>query len=120
MALHPSEARRAASCAALLGSDHDGEVLNAARAFCGILQAGGLDPRTVVTAGLTRPAGRETAMAPTYHRQWQQRARMARLSPHLNEWEQGFLSDILAHGSLTQRQEGCLKAILRKSEGAPL
>jgi len=121
MALLPNDARRAASSAALLASDRDGEVVAAARALCGLLAKGGLDPRSVVTAGLAHNESAVRAPAapsPVYHGSWQQRARMARLSPHLNDWERGFLADIIAHGSLSQRQESCLKAILIKAEGS--
>ena len=122
MALPPADARRAAHSAALLASDREGEVIAAARAFVGILAKGGLDPRSVVAAGLARVVGPKLAAdpvtTPVYRGPWQQRARMARLSPHLNNWELGFLGDILAHGSLTLRQESCLKAILVKSEGS--
>ena len=121
MALPPADARRAAHSAALLASDREGEVIAAARAFVGILAKGGLDPRSVVAAGLAHSVSPKLAAnpmaTPVYRGPWQQRARMARLSPHLNNWELGFLGDILAHGSLTQRQETCLKAILVKSEG---
>ena len=121
MALPPADARRAAHSAALLASNHEGEVIAAARAFVGILAKGGLDPRSVVAAGLAHGVGPKLAAdpvaTPVYRGPWQQRARMARLSPHLNNWEMGFLGDILARGSLSQRQETCLKAILVKSEG---
>lgn len=121
MSLAPNDVRRAAHSAALLASDLDGEVIAAARAFVGILAKGGLDPRSVVAAGLAHGVGPKPAAGPmatqVYRGPWQQRARMARLSPHLNDWERGFLADILAHGSLSQRQESCLKAILVKSEG---
>ena len=121
MSLAPNDVRRAAHSAALLASDLDGEVIAAARAFVGILAKGGLDPRSVVAAGLAHGVGPKPAAGPmatqVYRGPWQQRARMARLSPHLNDWERSFLADILAHGSLSQRQERCLKAILVKSEG---
>ena len=121
MSLAPNDVRRAAHSAALLASDLDGEVIAAARAFVGILAKGGLDPRSVVAAGLAHGVGPKLAAGPmtsqVYRGPWQQRARMARLSPHLNDWERSFLADILAHDSLSQRQERCLKAILVKSEG---
>lgn len=121
MGLLPNDARRAALSASLLASSLDGEVVAAARALCGLLAKGGLDPRTVVTAGLTSDAISGRATPPvTTSGSWKQRARMARLSPYLNDWERDFLSDILGHGSLSQRQESCLKAILRKSEGEQL
>ena len=117
MALAPNDIRRAASSAALLTSDRDGEVVAAARALCNLLAKGGLDPRSVVAAGLSRQVDPNPPAAPFYRTPWQQRARIARLSPHLNDWERGFLADIIANRSLSQRQESKLKAILAKSEG---
>ena len=121
MALAPNDVRRAVSSAALLTSDRDGEVVAAARALCVLLAKGGLDPRSEITSGLAREAQRNVipsrVPAQSQYGSWQQRARMARLSPHFNDWERSFLADILAQGSLTQRQESCLKAILVKSEG---
>ena len=119
--LAPNDVRRAALSAGLLTSDRDGEVVAAARALVGLLAKGGLDPRSVVAAGLTHQVPSSFAVgpapAPPYRGAWQTRARMARLSPHLNDWERGFLGDILAQGSLSHRQESKLRAILNKSEG---
>ena len=118
MALPPSDVRRAASSAALLTSNHDGEVVAAARALCGLLAKGGLDPRSVVSAGIA--AGDHPPLAPAAvspDRPWRQRARMARYSPHINDWERGFLDDVIGWSSLSARQEATLKAILVKSEG---
>ena len=121
--LLPNDAHRAALSAGLLTSDRDGEVVAAARALVGLLAKGGLDPRSVVAAGLARLVPSSLAAgpapAPAYEGGWQTRARMARLSPHLNDWEHGFLRDILAQGSLSPRQQRKLKAILAKSEGTP-
>lgn len=119
MALLPDDARRAALSAGLLASDRDGEVVAAARALCGLLAKGGLDPRSVVAAGL----------APVHHgprlgvgpgapaRPWRERARMARYSPHINDWERAFLDNLICWKSLSARQEATLQAILVKSEG---
>jgi len=108
MSLLPNDARRAASSAALLASDRDGEVVAAARALCGLLAKGGLDPRSVVTAGLAGyqvAASSAAATKPVYRGSWQQRARIVRLSPHLNDWERGFLDDVIGWQSLSVRQE---------------
>ncbi len=45
------------------------------------------------------------------------RARMARSSPHINDWERNFLNNMMECRGLSQRQETLLKAILRKSDG---
>ena len=121
MALAPNDVRRAASSAALLTSDHDGEVVAAARALCGLLAKGGLDPSSVIASGLAREVQPNFApvQVPTQGHcgSWQQRARMARLSPRLNDWERGFLADITGQGSMSQRQESKLNAIIKKVEG---
>jgi hypothetical protein len=122
-ALQPRDQRRAALSAGLLTSSHDGEVVAAARALCGLLAKGGFDPRGVVAAGLERssdPASTSRPQAPAaagYYGTWKQRARMARLSPYLNDWERSFLTDITNQASLSARQEDKLKVILVKSEG---
>ena len=121
-ALSPSDARRAALSAGLLSSNHDGEVIVAARALCGLLRKIGLDPASVVSAGLSTigrsapqlPQPRESAVSQS---SWQQRVRTACFSPRLNDWERRFLTDILAQSDLSQRQERKMKLILRKSEG---
>lgn len=119
--LAPNDVRRAALSAGLLTSDRDGEVVAAARALVGLLAKGGLDPGSIVAAGLAAEVSSNLSngpmAAPVYHGAWQHRARMARLSPYLNDWERGFLADILKHGSLSARQQDKLKAILAKSEG---
>ena len=77
-------------------------------------------PQTGIERGVTpQPASRLAPVAAGYVYQgdWRYRARFARLSPHLNDWEITFLGDILAGGGLSQRQESKMKAILRKSEG---
>jgi hypothetical protein len=106
LALAPADARRAALSAGLLASNHDGEVVAAARALCGLLQKGGLDPSAVIAAGLS--GGERDRYG----------AAAVRLSPYLNDWERDFLSDVVGWSSLSARQEATLKAILAKSEGA--
>ena len=121
MRLLPNDQRRAALSAGLLASDHDGEVVAAARALCGLLKKSDLDPATVVAAGLSAVATPHMP-APTrcpsgYPRPLNARARMARYSPHINDWERAFLNDMIDRRGLSQRQESLLKSILRKSEG---
>jgi hypothetical protein len=118
MALPPHEARRAALCAGLLASDHDGEVVNAARSLCGLLRKGGLEPSEVIAAGLL---GQEKSVGerqgPSFKRPWRERARMASYSPNVTPWEREFLASIVNRSALTERQESTLRAILRKAEG---
>ena len=116
--LQPQDARRAALSAGLLASDHDGEVVAAARALVCLLKKGDLDPAGVISAGLLASARTMPSRLPSgYPRPLHERARVARYSPHINDYERGFLNDIMDRRNLTARQESLLKAILRKSEG---
>lgn len=121
MRLLANDQRRAALSAGLLASDHDGEVVAAARALVCLLKKVDLDPAGVVSAGLSAaalPAAPLPRRAPSgFPRPMSERARMARYSPHINDWERGFLNDMIDRRGLSQRQESTLKAILRKSEG---
>jgi hypothetical protein len=117
--LLPQDARRAALSAGLLASNHDGEVIAAARALVCLLKKADLDPAGVIAAGLS---GKPTEPMPErlpsgYPRPWRERAAMARSSPHVNEWERQFLKDMIDRRSLSPRQESLLKDILRKSKG---
>jgi len=118
----PDDARRAAKTAGLLASDKDGEVVAAARALVGILGRNGLDPQTVVAAGLVRDGGRVGQMVPhpVSRPHWRVRARMAALCPHITDWERQFLGHVVGYQTLSARQESTLKAIIRKSEGVSL
>ena len=119
--LQPRDQRRAALSAGLLASDHDGEVVAAARALCGLLKKSDLDPATVVAAGLSAVAAPPMPMPPRcpsgYPRPLSELVRMARYSPHINDYERRFLNDIMDRRNLSVRQESLLKAILRKSKG---
>ena len=112
--------RRVAASARLLLSDNPGEVVAAISAI-GRLLPMGMTVHDLIEHSLISVADRATPatdrLSQVYRGSWQQRVRMARLSPHLNDWERGFLANVLAHGSLSLRQESCLKAILIKSEG---
>ena len=121
MRLLPNDQRRAALSAGLLASNHNGEVIAAARALCGLLKKGDLDPATVVSAGLmavSSPPVAPTANRYSCHaiRPMSERARMARYSPSLNDWERGFLDDIIGRRNLSERQESTLRSILAKAE----
>lgn len=124
--LDPRDIRRAAASAGLLASDKAGERAAAAFALCRILLKGGLDPASVISAGLEAVTSMPRAITPSPMpsrypsgplRPLSERARMARYSPHINDYERGFLNDIMDRRNLSVRQESLLKAILRKSEG---
>ena len=121
MRLLPNDQRRAALSAGLLASEHDGEVVAAARALVCLLKKGDLDPAAVVTAGLKSVAAPPIPPPPTrypcgYPRPMSDRAWMARSAPNLNDWERGFLNDIIDRRNLSPRQESTLKSILAKAE----
>ncbi len=63
-ALQPSDQRRAALSAGLLASNHDGEVVAAARALCGLLKKCGVDAADAVSAGLAALAARTVPSLP--------------------------------------------------------
>jgi hypothetical protein len=121
MGLLPNDQRRAALSAGLLVSEHDGEVVAAARALVGFLKKGDLDPASVVSAGLSAVSTPPVALpgrAPSgFPQPMSERARMARYSPHINEWERDFLNDMIDRLRFSPREENKLKSILRKSEG---
>ncbi len=117
MALVPNDKRRAALSAGLLASNHDGEVLAAARALCMLLRKGNLDPASVVSAGLSAIASPAvTSGLGTDLSGLRERARAASHSTILNDWERGFLADVRHRRKLTPRQEGMLRSILSKAE----
>ena len=121
MGLLPNEQRRAALSAGLLASDHDGEVVAAARALVGLLKKGDLDPAGVVSAGLSAVSAPPMLAKPrdrggVHPRPIRERAMMARYAPNLNAWERGFLNDVCNRSGLSQRQESTLKAIIAKAE----
>lgn len=121
VAFNPDTRRRLAGAARLLLSDKPGEVVAALNAIGRMLPAGitvpdlieqSLSPVVVAAAPvLTAPSPVNLDPA------WRRRARFARYSPHINDWECGFLGDVIGWQSLSQRQEATLKAILVKSEG---
>ena len=120
MRLLPNEQRRAALSAGLLASEHDGEVVAAARALVCLLKKGNLDPAGVVSAGLTAfhktPLPEPQRYPSGFPRPRSERAWMARSSPNLNDWERGFLKDVGDLRNLSFRQESTLKSILAKAE----
>lgn len=121
--LDTARSRRVAAAARLLLSDKPGEVVGAVRAIGRMLPQGvtvpdlieravTLDPRPV--PGLV-PGARARPFA---YQSWKQRTRMALTCPHLTDWEREFLGDVVRLSTLTAKQEGCLKRILSKIEGA--
>lgn len=112
--------RRAIAAAALLSSDRDGEVIAAARGLNRLLRGEGLDPASVIAAGLaaanTRPA---PTSPPPFAAEplWKRRARMAQACPYLTDWESNFLTGVVGQRGLSEKQEERLRAILAKAEG---
>jgi hypothetical protein len=116
--LDPDTTRKVIASARLLSSDQPGEVAAALSAM-GRLLPDGLSVTDLIERSLTPVPSSPPPPAPYSYSAmgWKQRARMARLSPHLNDWERSFLTDLIAHSRLSERQESKLKAILIKSEG---
>ena len=116
--LDAATTRKVIASARLLSSDQPGEVAAALNAIGRLLPAGMSVPDLIERTLASSPSPPLVPVKPRYNAvDWKRRARMARLSPHLNDWERGFLTDVIAKASLTQRQESKLKAILFKSEG---
>jgi hypothetical protein len=116
--LNADTTRKVIASARLLESDKPGEVIAAVNAMGRLLPDGvgvaDLFERSLATV----PPSPQTYAQPRHDVSgWKSRARMARLSPYLNDWERGFLADVIAWSSLSARQEATLKAIIIKSEG---
>lgn len=111
--------RRVAASARLLLSDKPGEVAAAIHAIGRMLPNGMTVPdlieQSMVTCAASTPPSSPwpVKLDPA----WRRRARMARYSPHINDWERGFLDDVISWQSLSARQEATLKTMLVKSEG---
>lgn len=120
VSLQADTRRRVAASARLLLSDTPGEVVAALNAIGRMLPNGitvpdlieqSLSP-VVVVAGPVSTAPSPVNLDPA----WRRRARMARYSPHLNDWEVGFLNDMIGERYPSARQEAKLNAIFAKSE----
>lgn len=117
MAMLPQDARRAALSAGLLASDHDGEVVAAARALLGLLAKGGLAPGDVVAAGLVRASTSPTSPAhdirPHHLHGWKCQARTLLVHPDLlNDRESFFVLSMLERSNPpTQKQQDWLDSL---------
>ena len=120
VSLQADTRRRVAASARLLLSDTPGEVVAALNAIGRMLPNGitvpdlieqSLSP-VVVVAGPVSTAPSPVNLDPA----WRRRARMARYSPHLNDWEVGFLNDMIGERYPSARQEAKLNAIFANSE----
>ncbi len=117
--LKPGDQRRIIAAAKLLLSDKPGEVVAAVGAI-GRMLPSGETLSSVIERGVTfqpEPRPAPVTAGYVYRGDWRQRAGMARSSPHINDYERGFLKDIMDRRNLSVRQESLLKAILRKSNG---
>lgn len=119
--LKPDNRRRVSASARLLLSDKPGEVAAAINAIGRLLPKGMTVPDLIEQSLRSDPdhaAPVSTAPSPVnLDPAWRRRARMARYSPHLNDWEVAFLEDMISERYPSVRQEAKLKAIFAKSEG---
>lgn len=121
VSLQPDTRRRVAASARLLLSDKPGEVAAAINAIGRLLPKGMTVPDLIEQSlrsdphrpGLVTNAPSPVNLDPA----WRRRARMARYSPYLNEWEISFLDSMIGQRSPSVRQEAKLKTIFAKSEG---
>ncbi len=129
--IDPAKASKLLGAIRLLASDKPGDVVNAGSAIerlvgadklaelvdnaCKAAMLTSAPPRASVAGAWAHFRDRQSG----FHRPLHERARMARYSPHINDWERGFLNDMINRRSFSSREEAKLKDILRKSEGAP-
>lgn len=119
--LKPDARRRVTASARLLLSDKPGEVAAAINAI-GRLLPKGITVPDLIEQSLRSEPNRSTPLSTVpspvnLDPAWRRRARMARYSPHLNNWEVSFLDSMIGERSPSVRQEAKLKAIFAKSEG---
>jgi hypothetical protein len=109
--LPPELSDRVAKLLGMLGSSHDGEVLNAAR----------MADRAVRDAGLTwtdalqptLPGPKPTQRPPVAH--WRPTCRRLLERPHdLNPWERDFVRGIEHAAMLSVKQHRCLRSIVER------
>ena len=97
-----------AKCLALLGSNHDGEALAAARAAHRIVAESGLSWAEIIEQ-------RATATKPTAPTSWRQTVRQCWAQPgNLRPWEAKFLHNLRGFSSLSIKQWACLRGIAER------
>ncbi len=127
--IDPAKMSKLLGAIRLLASDKPGDVVNAGSVIerlvgahnlaelvasaCMKVAPGSSPPRASSAGAWSHFKDRQSGSPRPLH----ERARMARYSPHINDWERGFLNDMMDCRGLSQRQESLLKTILRKSEG---
>jgi hypothetical protein len=115
--------RRAVSAAGLMASPVDGEALGATRALCRLLERHGLDPATVIGAGLLQtpasaPARRVTGPVPVRPLRPHQLAARQCLAfgEMLTDWEREFCASVADLRSLSTKQQAQLNVIAVRAE----
>jgi hypothetical protein len=113
-----AKSRRVAAAARFLLSDKPGEVVSAVHAIGRLLPEGVAVPELIEKAitAEPRPSPARDGPSPPFSASWKRRARFALACPYLTGWERGFLSDVVRLGSLTVKQENCLRRLLVKLE----
>jgi hypothetical protein len=114
----PAELHKLAAILARLASDHDGEVLAAARAAVRLVATYDLTWTELLHSEAPVPVA---AAAPAGPRYWRHTAEEC-LFDHeqaLNDWQTSFLQDILRRGrALSPKQEAALRRIAGRT-GVP-
>lgn len=122
--LAPADRHKIVQCSRLLASNHDGEVLAAARAATRLLRARGLD-----WADIIRDPDRQTSSAdwasspppqPTPMPAWKQTVAACLAHPdRLSEWEAGFLAGLRRFPYLSRKQAWHLARIAERLGVSP-
>ena len=132
----PAIAPRVGALLRMLGSDHDGEALGAARALRRTLGGAGLDlhaladavERPAIAAPVCRPRKPKTDRGhidwpPTHRREVRETLERGLVRISFNEWERDFITSIIARlrdprGRLTFRQAEVVDRLVAKVEAS--
>ena len=117
--MNGQDTERLAKLLGMLGSQHDGEVLAAARKCCEFLRSRNLQWRDVLGGSST------VKMRQTYRREppakhtftWREKAMRCSFSIGLRSREREFLENILLRRSLTEKQQQWLDDIYDRLNG---
>ena len=107
-----------AAVLSMMGSQHDGEVLNAARLAEKIRRSAGLSWSDLLT-GAPTTTDRPLPPPPSRQPQWREMLAECRRRPEaLTDWERQFVASVAQRGSLSPRQLATLADIARKARAS--
>ena len=111
--LPPAERDRLAKLLGMLGSDHDGEVLNAARLADRLVRDHGITWLDAITAPLSTddPLARFAACAEAY-------TFALTRAPMLTHWEFDFLRNVAGFSKLSHKQLDTLRRLVTRAIAA--